>query len=147
MELNKIEALLEKYLNAETSIKEEQELKEYFCGDNVAPHLQEYVPLFNYFGKQKEIKFSEKHESRFPQRSQLYSWFAVAASIAIIAGVFLFENYQKEPELGTYEDPELALQKTKEVLNLVSHYMNEGQEDLVYLKEIGRTTSKFIKTP
>jgi hypothetical protein len=49
MELANIEKLVEKYLNAETSLKEEQTLKHYFTNGNVAPHLQEYSYLFNYF--------------------------------------------------------------------------------------------------
>ena len=46
MELANIEKLLEKYLNAETTIAEEKMLKNYFLNDNVAPHLIEYQALF-----------------------------------------------------------------------------------------------------
>ena len=42
MEFNKMEALLEKYFEGETSIAEENELKDYFSSSNVAPHLEQY---------------------------------------------------------------------------------------------------------
>ena len=39
MEQNEIEILVEKYYNAETSIDEENILRLYFAGDNVATNL------------------------------------------------------------------------------------------------------------
>lgn len=150
MELNKIEALLEKYMEAETSIAEEQELQMYFASGNVAPHLQEYIPLFSYFKKEKEIEYSReiKLEEKNRNSKGWYQWIAVAASIAIIGGIFITTNNNNslpQDDLGTYEDPEVALQKTKDVLNMVSAMMNTGQENLVYLNEFGETTNRIIK--
>lgn len=42
MELSRIETLLVKYFEADTSTAEEQELQHYFSQENVAPHLEEY---------------------------------------------------------------------------------------------------------
>lgn len=41
MELVKIEDLLEKYFQGETSIAEENELRNYFSSSNVAQHLEQ----------------------------------------------------------------------------------------------------------
>ncbi len=49
MALDKIEQLLEKYFEAETSIAEENELRVYFSSQDVAQHLQQYQ-LKNVFG-------------------------------------------------------------------------------------------------
>ena len=49
MELAKIEILLEKYLEAKTTLAEENVLKKYFSQEDVPVHLLEYKELFNYF--------------------------------------------------------------------------------------------------
>ena len=59
MELTNIENLLEKYENAETSLQEEALLKDYFSQENVATHLLEYKPLFVYFTKSGEERFTK----------------------------------------------------------------------------------------
>ena len=46
MELANIEKLLDKYLEAETSIKEEETLKMYFSQDDVASHLARIQSTF-----------------------------------------------------------------------------------------------------
>ncbi|MGB7785411.1 MAG: hypothetical protein WBL27_04850 [Salinimicrobium sp.] len=145
MESKAIEALLEKYLAAETSVKEEEKLKAYFCSGQVAPHLQEYVPMFSYFSLAKEENYSGKLKFT-SARKKVYSWVAVAASIIILMGVVVQQNNQVS-ELGTYEDPELAMQKTREALQMVSMYMNDGTEDLGYLQEFNETKEKIVKNP
>ena len=143
MELKVIEGLVEKYLEAETSLEEEAKLRAYFCSGDVAPHLQQYVSMFSYFSHAKE----ECYPGKLPDtsgRRKVYSWVAVAASIMILMGVVTQQNNQVN-EFGTYEDPELAMQKTKEALEMVSRYMNTGTEDLGYLQEFNSATEKIVK--
>ena len=49
MELARIEKLLDKYFEGETTISEEKELKVYFTGETVPSHLEKYKDLFGYF--------------------------------------------------------------------------------------------------
>jgi len=155
MELKAIEQLLEKYLEAETSIQEEAALKAYFASREVAPHLQEYVPMFAYFSASKEEKFSGKmlpqEDSEIASlnpsegnRRKVYSWVAVAASIVIMAGVFLQEQTGVS-EFGSYEDPEVAMEETKRALDMVSQLMNSGNDNLVHLNEFNNTKNKILK--
>lgn len=60
MEFNKIEDILEKYFQGETSIAEEKELKDYFSSPNVAQHLEQYKPMFGYFSHVKEQKSTQE---------------------------------------------------------------------------------------
>lgn len=141
MELKVIDGLLEKYLNAETSLQEEARLREYFTSGEVAPHLQEYVPLFSYFELSKEESFTG--QVNFDKgRKKVYSWVAVAASVVVAAGLF-FQEPATVNEFGSYEDPELAMEKTKEALQMVSQLMNTGTEDLMYLQEFNNATNKI----
>lgn len=146
MELVRIEELLEKYFEGETSLSEEQKLKAYFAGEQVAPHLEQYIPLFQYFSNESHT--TANRETRVQkQKIQPVFWVGIAASIAIVIGLFTMQPFSKshQKEFGTYEDPELALQKTKEVLDLVAQYMNEGKKDLVYLNEFESTKNKLMK--
>ena len=58
MELDRIEKLVEKYFEAETSITEEKELKDYFASSDVAPHLEQYKRLFGYVVHAKQEQFT-----------------------------------------------------------------------------------------
>ncbi|HET8808699.1 MAG TPA: hypothetical protein VFM65_00350 [Flavobacteriaceae bacterium] len=138
-----IEKLVEKYLEGTTSLEEEKTLKAYFSSENVAPHLKEYAVLFGFFQSEREQVYHPQKEPVF-KKAKRYTWFAVAASIAIIAGVFLFKP-APQPELGTIEDPEVALQKTKEVLHLIAQQLHTGKEGLVYLTEIDNTRDELIE--
>ena len=60
MELYKIEELIEKYFQGETSIAEEKELTNYFSSSNVAQHLEQYKPMFGYFSLAKQETSSQK---------------------------------------------------------------------------------------
>ena len=59
MVLDKIEKLLEKYDNGETSLQEEQQLKNYFSQEVVAPHLEVYKPMFVYFLQTQKEQFTK----------------------------------------------------------------------------------------
>ena len=57
MELANIEKLVEKYLNAETTLQDEKTLRTYFKEAIVPTHLQEYAYLFSYFANTKDETF------------------------------------------------------------------------------------------
>lgn len=150
MESQIIEKLLDRYFEAETTGPEEARLKAYFNSGEVAPHLQQYIPMFCYFKQartehfSKEVSYTPK-AGRFAEgRKKVYSWVAIAASIVILLGVVIQQESQVG-DFGTYEDPELAMQKTKEALEMMAMYMNSGTEDLGYIEEFNSTKNKIVK--
>ncbi len=146
MELNKLESLLKRYDDGETSLEEEKLLKEYFHSGKVPNHLKEYKMIFNFSEEEKKIH----HPGKIKLKSRR-KWYAIglAASILIAVGIFTFqENEQQnfsQNELGTIENPEEAYYKAKETLQMVAQIMNIGKQELVYLDEFNKTKNQIIK--
>ncbi|GAA3516675.1 hypothetical protein GCM10022393_33480 [Aquimarina addita] len=145
MELSNIEKLLEKYFEGETTLSEEKELKVFFTRESVPQHLEKYKSLFQFFSDERNITAGSDTYIKVSNKVSKFTWIGIAASIAVIIGLFFAQPPTTDTDLGTYEDPEVALQKTKEVLSLVAQYMNEGKKDLVYLNEFENTKNKFLK--
>ena len=94
MELYKIEALLEKYLNAETSLQEEVTLKNYFSKGDVAPHLQSYTAMFSYFNLSKEERSTSTIQLKTKKTN--WKWLSVAASVTLMISVYMGSSYYQE---------------------------------------------------
>lgn len=151
MELAKIEQLVEKYFEGETTIAEETQLKQYFSSENVAAHLEHYKPLFGYLTTEKEEKFtpllSLKTKKRFP-----VTRIAIAASVVFLVGIITLVNYpptkQKQlakSELGSFESPEEAFEETQKALALLSQNVNIGMESVNYINEYENSKNLIFK--
>lgn len=147
MELSKIEKLLERYDEGNTSLAEEKMLREYFQKSEVPPHLSSYKLLFKYTACQKEEKLQKQPEVN--QGSSKFVWSSIAAILVLALGLYFFNDAASglnQNDMSSLSEEEMALQKTKETLNMVSQLMNEGTADLVYLQEFNKTTNKILKT-
>ena len=133
MVLNNIEQLLEKYENGETSLKEEQQLKDYFSQETVAPHLEMYKPIFCYFLVNHQEQFT-KHVPLKTKKVFNYKWLSVAAVTVLMAGFYF--NRPVEDDLGTYSTPEEAYSEITKSLNLVSKQFNKGVSKINYLETL-----------
>lgn len=138
MVLNNIEQLLEKYENGETTLKEEQQLKNYFSQETVAPHLVMYKPMFAYFKVNQEEQFTKTLPLK-TKRIFNYKWLSVAAVAVLMIGFYFKSNNQND--LGTYEDPELAYNEVVKSLAMISNQFNKGTSTISYLNEINKGTS------
>lgn len=151
MELNKIENILEKYFQGETSIAEENELKEYFSSLNVAQHLKQYQPIFGYFSQVKEQKSTQEIPLKTKKRN--VAWLSIAASVVVLLGIGAFYYVSEknttpvvaQSELGTYDNPEKAFAETQKALALLSNNVNVGIESVQYIKEYEQSKNKIFK--
>ncbi len=144
MELGRIEQLLEKYFDAETSIAEENQLKEYFSSPDVAPHLEQYGSMFGYFASEATQKF----DKTIPLKTKRHyaQWISVAASLVLLMGMFAyFTNQPAEDDLGTYNDPEVAFRETQKALNMVSKNVNVGINSVNYIGEYEKSRKTIFK--
>ena len=138
MELANIEKLLEKYLNAETSIADEKVLKAYFLSGNVASHLQEYESLFGYFSASKNEKFTKTIQLKTQKKN--WQWLSVAASVVLLVSVYSgYNNYQKQQEAK-----ELYAQ-TIGHFELLSQNLNKGSVAIAQLQHFEDTKNKIFK--
>lgn len=147
MELDKVDALLEKYFDGETSVAEENELKNYFSSVGVAPHLEQYRPLFGYFAEAKEQKLTNK--IALVSKNRKKAWLSIAASIAVLIGVgtytyFSMDTVKENKELGTYDDPKEAFEATQKALAMLSNNVNVGVEGVQYLQVYEITKEKVF---
>lgn len=148
MELNKIETLIEKYFQGESSIAEENELNKYFSSRDVEAHLEQYQPIFGYFSQARAQRFEQEIVLKSKRHTAM--WLSIAASIVVLLsiGTFTYFNNDKastSQDLGTYKSPELALQETQKALAMLSNHVNTGLESVQYIEEFNNSKSLIFK--
>jgi len=137
MELVNIEKLLEKYLNAETTLSEEKVLQTYFTGDNVANHLIEYQALFTFFATEKNERYSQTiHLNR---NNQKWKWLSVAASVVLMVGVYggYQQNEQRKADEKLYAETQVALK-------MLASSLNRGTVAIGHLQKFENTKNKIF---
>lgn len=141
MELANIERLLEKYFEATTTVAEEQTLQQYFSQNNVAPHLEQYQPMFTYFS----IAKTEQSTRPVPLKrrfTKYYKWISVAAVAVLAFGAFLNVNSTTSLE---DEFTQEEIKSAQMALALFGKSFKKGTEGYSYLAEFEKnTTSKFL---
>jgi hypothetical protein len=144
MDSNNIKALLEKYWNCETSLEEEQQLKEYFRAREIPEQLKETAVLFQYFDEHKKKNLTDSgfdHEVMTKVKSRkegkvtklFYNSLRIAAGIAVlVVATFLVRNEIRKtspvPAEDTYDDPKLAFEETKKALMMISKSFGTAQD-------------------
>jgi hypothetical protein len=145
MNLQEIEKLLEKYFEGETSLSEEQWLRDYFSSGNVPERWRNLQVYFSHMKMEKEIHLenpvtdskiisSQKEDKIAPlidlRRPWIYWMTGLAASVLILAAVFIkFDPFSKRIE-DTYKDPQTAYVEARKILLYVSGQMNKGTRNL-----------------
>ena len=162
MVLDNIEKLLEKYDNAETTLQEEQQLKNYFSQETVAPHLEVYKPMFMYFSQTQNEQFTKTIPLETKKTYTLYKWISVAAIAVLMFAVYTQIGNQVKSMDNLSQDELMAYNQTVEAFNLLaskfnkgtesmdaltlmSNSLEKGAENVSYLSEFSNTTNKIYK--
>jgi hypothetical protein len=146
MELHKIEQILDLYFEGETTIEQENELAIYFSEPNVAQHLKQYQPLFQFYQQEKNTVLPTKKPKK--SKKQKVVWLSIAASAVVFFGVgtFAYNNFLESETtvLGTYQNPEDAFEATQKALNLISTNVNVGVQSVQQLNEFENSKNKIF---
>ncbi|MCK4561414.1 MAG: hypothetical protein KAT78_00770 [Flavobacteriaceae bacterium] len=139
MELAKIEILLEKYLEAKTTLAEESILKKYFSQEDVPVHLLEYKELFNYFSDDALDILNQKIV--LPVAKTNLKWLSIAAAVVLFVSIFsLYQN-----DLVEKREAQQAYLETQKALNLISQSLNKGGNAIAQLQVFENTQNKIFK--
>ncbi len=137
MELDRIERLLEKYFEAQTTEAEEQVLRDYFTEGNVAEHLEQYSAMFSFFSSAKQERFTKQVPLK--TNKVYYRWISVAAVVVLVFGMYFGNQYQEKREA------EYAYQQTKKALGLLAQNLDRGTKKVAHLHEFEETKQKIYK--
>lgn len=132
---SQIDKLLEKYWNGETSLEEEKVIKSHFKSN---PALNNESHYFRYLTKQKEVKY--KGSKGLSGRK---AWLSAAATITIgvITAALVFNDAGKDP--FAIDDPETALQATKDALMMIGSELNQGQSHTLELSKFNKAKEEL----
>ena len=146
MEFDRIEILIEKYFEGETSTAEEQELRNYFSSSAIDPNLEQYQSLFGYFSQAKAQNC--KSEILLQSKKRNIAWLSIAASVVVLLGIgtvtYLNYNNIEQQDLGSYDNPEVALKETQKALALLSENVNVGIKTVHYVEEYETAKEKVF---
>ena len=144
-----IEALLERYYDAQTSEAEEQRLKDFFLHEEVPVHLQAEKEMFLQL---QATDVPEGLEERLSQsidrwgkkhRTLRLQWIgSIAASLLLLFGAGWY--LQEPPRKDTCATPEEAYAEAQRALVMFSTALNKGMKQMDALHETTERVEKNI---
>jgi hypothetical protein len=162
MDLDKIDSLLQKYWNAETSLEEEEQLRAFFAREPVPENLKETASLFRYFEQQKrlgvdDLAFDRELKKKLKPAGKVINFSFVqiariaAGLLVVVAATFFIREeikkaYPDEPE-DTYSDPKVAFEETKKALMMISKSFNKAQKEASKINVFNEATDKMHEKP
>ncbi len=157
MDSKRLEELLQKYWDCETSLEEEQQLHEYFRNENVSEKLKATADLFHYFEQQKNKSVNEQFDKTILGRLKkpkgkvtnlLQTSLRIAAGVAVlvVAVFFVREEIRKNDTVAmedTYDDPQKALEETKKALLMISKGFGRAEQQAKKINLLNEAQDKI----
>jgi hypothetical protein len=144
MDSRKIDELLNRYWECETTLEEEKLLREYFEGSQIPQQHKEAAALFRYFSQNKKksitddgfdklvLQAANKKNSRVIQLVTNTMRIAAGVAVLMIAIYFVRKELHKADPIAvedTYNDPKLAFEETKKALMMISKGFTQAENE------------------
>ena len=163
MDSSKLQQLLQKYWSGETTLEEEQLLKDHFQQAEVPEEFREVAAMFRYYEQTKknalnDIAFDrtliEKVTGKSKQgriRSLVFNSMRIAAGVVVLIAATWFirkEIRQTTPQevVDTYDDPKLAFEETKKALMMISKSFGTAEEQAKKINMFNEAQEEIQKT-
>jgi hypothetical protein len=143
MNFQGIEKILGKYFQGETSLQEEQKLREFFRQEKIPAHLLELKDQFAAFDEESNIKLpddfddvlfekinAKERQAKASKRMYIYYISGVAASLIILITLFIRFDPFVAPTNNDMTSPEMAFEEASRILYFVSEKFNQGAQPL-----------------
>ena len=164
MDSSRLQQLLQKYWDGETTLEEEQLLKDYFQSNEVSDELRDVAAMFQYFNQAKKnnlnditfdrtliAKVSAKPKEGRARNLVFNSMRIAAGVVVVIAATWFIRNEirQSTPQevIDTYDDPKLAFEETKKALMMISKSFGTAQEQAKKINLFNEAQEEIQKTP
>ncbi len=161
MDSKKLEELLQKYWDCETSLEEEKQLQEYFRTEKVPEQWKEAASLFHYFEQQKNKSVNEqfdktiigqlkKPKGRVTNLVQTSLRIAAGVAVLVVAVFFVREEIRKTDSVAmedTYDDPQKALEETKKALLMISKGFGRAEQQAKKINLLNEAQDKIQAKP
>ena len=137
----RLEILLEKYWEAETSLDEERELKSLLKAADGYPKEKALFGILEDFKNEVPQKVKLPEQKRI--RTIRIQWLGWAASIALLASAaWVWQDHEQKKQ------EELAYQQVMEALALIQTNLSKGQEQMQPLNDLKylNTTNQLFQT-
>ena len=150
MNTREIEQLIAKFEEGETSLAEEQQLREFFRRGNIPVELVVYKPLFVFFEEEQKVEISNpgfdqallskltgsegKVVPMAPKRSRLTYIVSLAAAAVILVAIVVTAVMNVNPGAKYNRADQLAYAQAEEALMIVSSNLNCGVSQVRYLQ-------------
>jgi hypothetical protein len=153
MDYNQLETLIKKYWDCETSLEEEERLREWFRTHEVPERFRETAKLFSYFDEQKQKATGEHFDKHIVRNlSELKGktvslWqtsLRIAAGIAVVVAAIFFvrEEFLETQHITAIEDPQKALEETKKALMMISKGFSTAEEQAKKINVLNEAEDK-----
>ena len=163
MDSKRIEELLNRYWNCESSLEDEQQLRDYFREGKYPEQLKETAALFGYFEANKKKSINDEgfdhvvihrvqSAPRGKMRSIVQNSLRIAAGIAVLMVAFVLvknEVRKTTPQqmVDTYDDPKLAFEETKKALMMISKSFGTAEQEARKINMFNEAKEEVQKHP